>query len=157
MAMCTSGSLAIISAPQGGCSNISVAVTGNATPPKSLLALSIAAGKSAPHSMLEFRGYTSAATIVVTGEDSIGEICNGWIAGGSYTVTASENWYLTISNSNAATASQDYGSGNATIYLNGIGTGDGVTENATITFYRSSDNTVIAEYYISFTYYYNCY
>jgi hypothetical protein len=64
MAMCSSGSLGIISAPQGGCSSISVAVDGNTTPPKSLCALSVSAGLPAPHSMLEFYGYDTTPKMV---------------------------------------------------------------------------------------------
>lgn len=55
MAMCTSGAIGIISAPQGGCSSICTAV-GCAS--GSLSVLSIAAGKTAPHAMSEFYGYS---------------------------------------------------------------------------------------------------
>lgn len=58
MAMCSSGSLGIISAPQSGCSSIAMAVCGSVTsPPYSLSGLSVSAGKTAPHAMTEFYGY----------------------------------------------------------------------------------------------------
>lgn len=60
MTMCASGSLGIISCPQGGCSSIAMAVDGNITGSKSLSTLSTTAGKSAPHSMIEFYGYGTA-------------------------------------------------------------------------------------------------
>jgi hypothetical protein len=56
MAMCNSGSLGMISAPQGGCSSISLAVCGSAQA-SSLCSMSLAAGKIAPHAMSEFHGY----------------------------------------------------------------------------------------------------
>ena len=55
MAMPLSGTIAIISAPQT-CGSICAAV-GCAS--GSLLALSVAAGKTAPHSMTEFYGYSN--------------------------------------------------------------------------------------------------
>ena len=61
MAMCSTGSLGIISAPQGGCSSLCAAV-GVAS--GSLSTLSTCAGKSAPHSMLEFYGYAGTATAI---------------------------------------------------------------------------------------------
>ena len=72
MTMCTSGSLGIIICPQGGCSSIAFAVDGNVTPPKSLSALSISAGFSAPHSMREFYSYPShfIALCDIPSEDS---------------------------------------------------------------------------------------
>lgn len=58
MAMPASGCIGIIACPNGvACSSIAQAVDGNVTPPKSLLSLSVAAGKSAPHGMTEFYGY----------------------------------------------------------------------------------------------------
>jgi hypothetical protein len=62
MAMPLSGCLGIISCPGGTCTSIAQAVDGNVTPPKSLSALSVSAGKSAPHSMLEFYGYAPVTT-----------------------------------------------------------------------------------------------
>lgn len=63
MAMPASGCIGIIACPNGvACSSIAQAVDGNVTPPKSLCALSIAAGKSAPHGMTEFYGYAPAVT-----------------------------------------------------------------------------------------------
>jgi hypothetical protein len=62
MAMPSSGSIGLVSAPQT-CGSIACAVCGtNASPPYSLNTLSAAAGKSAPHSMLEFYGYSPAPT-----------------------------------------------------------------------------------------------
>jgi len=62
MAMPASGSIAIISAPQA-CGSICAAV---GTASGSLTALSVAAGKSAPHAMTEFYGYTSAVDVNFT-------------------------------------------------------------------------------------------
>lgn len=101
-------------------------------------------------------GTPEPATIVVTGTDSIGDICSGWMQGGSYIVTASEDWYLEISNPHTATASQDWGTGNAVVELFGVGYGDGNTQGGNLTFYRSSDNTIIATFDVTYTYYENC-
>ncbi len=57
MAMCASGNLSIKSTA-GTCRDICAAVVlGGGSPSGSLSALSVAAGKTAPHSMLEFYGY----------------------------------------------------------------------------------------------------
>jgi hypothetical protein len=55
--MCGSGQLGMLSAPQGGCSNISLAVDGNSTPPKQLTCLASIAGKSLPIHFTDFYGY----------------------------------------------------------------------------------------------------
>lgn len=57
-AMCSSGSLGILSAPQGGCSSISQSVAGNVTPPKRLCTLGVYAGYSLPIKMSCFYGFT---------------------------------------------------------------------------------------------------
>jgi hypothetical protein len=63
MAMPLSGSLGIKSCPDGGaCTSIAQAVDGNTSGNKSLTTLSVSTGKVAPHSMLEFYGYTTAPT-----------------------------------------------------------------------------------------------
>ena len=62
MAMPTSGSIAIISAPQT-CGSICAAV-GVAS--GSLSTLSVAAGKTAPHCMREFYGYSASLTVDLT-------------------------------------------------------------------------------------------
>ena len=62
MAMCSTGAIGIISAPQGGCSSICAAV-GCAS--GSLTTLSVAAGKTAPHAMSEFYGYKSVLPIYI--------------------------------------------------------------------------------------------
>lgn len=62
MSMCTSGSLSICSTA-GIDRSIATAVTN--TTSGSLLTNSICAGKSAPHSMLEFYGYSSSQNIGV--------------------------------------------------------------------------------------------
>ena len=63
MGMCTSGAIGIISAPQGGCSSICTAV-GCAS--GSLSVLSIAAGKTAPHAMSEFYGYSNISALYLS-------------------------------------------------------------------------------------------
>jgi hypothetical protein len=65
MSMPASGCLGILSCPGSvACTSISQAVSGNVTPPKSLCALSVSAGKSAPHGMTEFYGYGPVAKAV---------------------------------------------------------------------------------------------
>lgn len=60
MAMPASGQIGLLNCITGiNCSSISFAVTGNNTPPKTLSALSICAGKTAPYSMTKFYGYTN--------------------------------------------------------------------------------------------------
>jgi hypothetical protein len=74
MAMPSSGSLGLISAPQT-CGSIACGVTGsNTAVPYSLNTLSATAGKSAPHSMLEFYGYAGATTFAV-------DVLAYWITG----------------------------------------------------------------------------
>ena len=58
MALASSGSLSIKTAAGSGRS-IAQEVDGNTTGSKSLTTLSTTAGKTAPHSMLEFYGYTA--------------------------------------------------------------------------------------------------
>ncbi len=60
MAMPASGCIAIVSAPQT-CGSISAAVCGTAQG-SCLSALSVAAGKTAPHCMTEFYGYAGSYT-----------------------------------------------------------------------------------------------
>lgn len=62
MALCTSGSLSICAAA-GTCRSIEQAVT--STQSGSLSTLSVAAGKAAPHSMLEFYGYSESVNVPV--------------------------------------------------------------------------------------------
>ena len=65
MAMPASGCIAILNNTLQTCSSIAQAVDGNVTPPKSLLTLSVAAGKSAPHCMSEFYNYAAVTTFTV--------------------------------------------------------------------------------------------
>ena len=59
MAMPSSGCIALRSCITGcACSSISCAVAGIACSPASLSSLSVQAGKSAPHAMTEFYGYS---------------------------------------------------------------------------------------------------
>lgn len=59
MAMPASGCINLHTCITGiACSSIACAVDGNATGSKCLLTLSVTAGKTAPHSMSEFYGYT---------------------------------------------------------------------------------------------------
>lgn len=59
MAMPASGCIGIITCPNSvACTSVAQAVNGNVTPPKSLCALSVTAGKSAPHGMTEFYSFT---------------------------------------------------------------------------------------------------
>ena len=68
MAMPGSGSLGILSCPGSvACTSIAQAVSGNVTPPKSLCALSVSAGKSAPHGMTEFYGYSGSKAVSIAG------------------------------------------------------------------------------------------
>ena len=62
MAMCSTGTLGMLAAPQGGCSSISQAVEGNTTPPKHLNALAVDSGIGTPINMLRF--YSYAPTII---------------------------------------------------------------------------------------------
>ena len=62
MGLCTSGDLSILGAA-GTNRSIACEVDGNITPPKSLCSLSVSAGKTAPHGMTEFYGYSSVKCI----------------------------------------------------------------------------------------------
>lgn len=62
MTLCSSGSLSILGTA-GTNRSIGCEVDGNVTPPKNLCTLSVDAGKSPPHSMLEFYGYSSSVDI----------------------------------------------------------------------------------------------
>ena len=62
MAIPTSGALGLRECQTYNCSSISCAVAGFACSPASLCSLSLQAGKTAPHGMLEFRGYTPVVT-----------------------------------------------------------------------------------------------
>jgi hypothetical protein len=64
MSMPASGNIGMLSTPQGGCSSISLAACGNATPPKSFLALAAAAGKPACASA--FYSYDDSLVITPT-------------------------------------------------------------------------------------------
>jgi hypothetical protein len=82
MAMPASGCIGIITCPNGvACSSISQAVDGNVTPPKNLCALSVSAGKSAPHGMTEFYNYSSTkcVDICTTANNYNSYIC--WVSG----------------------------------------------------------------------------
>lgn len=109
--MCSSGSLGLLSAPQGACSSISIAVTGNATPPKSLVALSVAAGKTAPHSMLEFYGY-GTATHTLSISPTYGEF--EWIAATCtvYVTASAGNAWTAVKNTDWITVGSSTGTGN---------------------------------------------
>lgn len=72
MAMCSSGSLGIISCPQGGCSSIAMVVDGNISGSKSLSTLSVKAGKTAPHAMTEFYGFDGMICVDLYCLSSIG-------------------------------------------------------------------------------------
>lgn len=58
MSLCTSGDLSILGTA-GTNRSIACEVDGNVTPPKSLCSLSVSAGKTAPHAMTEFYGYSN--------------------------------------------------------------------------------------------------
>lgn len=70
--MCSSGSLGIISCPQGGCSSIAMAVDGDITGSKSLSTLSVKAGKTAPHAMTEFYGFDGMICVDLYRYSSLG-------------------------------------------------------------------------------------
>jgi len=75
MAMPVSGCIALRTCVTGiNCSSISCAVNGSAAGTCCLSALSVTAGKAAPHGMREFYGYTSAAgnAVSITNVSSTG-------------------------------------------------------------------------------------
>ena len=98
MAMCTSGNLSIC-ATAGTCRSISTAVGGGSG---SLSSLSVSAGKSAPHGMIEFYGYSSASLCVNPNYISFTQIpsnCNICICatvGLSWSIVKSDSWIFTI-------------------------------------------------------------
>lgn len=74
MALPTTGSLSL-KAAAGTTRSIANEVDGNLTGNKSLSSLSVSAGKSAPHSMLEFYGYTSVSnSLSVCGIDGVATV-----------------------------------------------------------------------------------
>jgi hypothetical protein len=76
MAMCGSGSIGELSAPQGGCSSISAAACGSTAGPKCMTALAAAAGKSLPINMTTcWYGYIDALIITPTTFTSIPATC----------------------------------------------------------------------------------
>ena len=67
MAMPSSGCIALRNCISNcACSSISCAVTGAAQTPASLSSLSVCAGKTAPHGMREFYGYSSSKSVTVS-------------------------------------------------------------------------------------------
>lgn len=66
MAMPSSGCIALKYCISGiACSSVACAVDGNITGNKSLSSLSVSAGKTTPHCMREFYGYSSGSNIVI--------------------------------------------------------------------------------------------
>lgn len=80
MVMCASGNLAELSAPQGGCSSISLAACGTIAGPKCMTALATAAGKSLPINMTTcWYGYNDSLVVTPTSIINIpaaGAVCN---------------------------------------------------------------------------------
>jgi len=66
MTIAASGSLGIISVAGSACSSISAAVCGGTGQTSCLSALSVAAGKSAPHAMTEFYSYVPENVVNMT-------------------------------------------------------------------------------------------
>ena len=106
MAMPSSGCIALRVCISGiACSSISCAVAGIACSPASLCGLSVEAGKTAPHAMSEFYGYTSTTlsinpTNVVF--NYIGGLCTITVttsAGNSWSTSTIQDW-ITIINGN---------------------------------------------------------
>ena len=98
MAMPASGIIRLSGCSQA-CGSISVAACGNATMPKSLSALSVAAGKSTPHGMLEFYSYDNTLIITpadpITGITAAGTTCNLTVCGpafNTYTFSDACTW-----------------------------------------------------------------
>ena len=75
MAMCASGSIGILSAPQGGCSSISLASCGTTAAPQCLIALGSATDKNLPVAMSAFYGYNDSLVITPTTISAIPNIC----------------------------------------------------------------------------------
>ena len=73
MAMCASGSIGILSAPQGGCSSISLAACGTTTGPQCLTALATATGKA--NCMSAFYSYDDTMIVTPTSITSIPAAC----------------------------------------------------------------------------------
>ena len=69
MGMCATGSLAIISAPQGGCSSINTALGSPAI--YDLKSLSIFAGKTAPYSEISFHSFCRETSYKAIGFSNI--------------------------------------------------------------------------------------
>ena len=96
MAICPTGNLSIC-ATAGACRSISTAVgTGSG----SLSALSVSAGKSAPHCMREFYGFSLLYVVPTSiNFEAIPSNCNVCICasvGLSWSIVKSDSWILTI-------------------------------------------------------------
>ena len=100
MAMCSSGQIAILSAPQAGCSSISQSVEGNATPPKCLQQLGIDAGMTAPIKMSCFYGYAVTKKIslcsISSTADGLTNTCACLCIKSAPTMIAGECYCITI-------------------------------------------------------------
>ncbi len=69
--MCPGSSIALIGAPQGGCSSIGAAVCVTAEATVSLAAISASAGKTAPHAMSEFYNFCRETSFKAIGFSNV--------------------------------------------------------------------------------------
>lgn len=107
MAMPTSGSLGIKTCPNSvPCTSIAQVVDGNVVGNKSLSTLSTTAGKTAPHCMREFYGYSNAPTLCVnptsaTFSSGAGacNICVCASSSNSWSVVENETWISIVNGS----------------------------------------------------------
>ena len=122
MAMCGSGNFGILSTPQGGCSSISCAVTGNATPPKSLSVLAACANKPLPVNMTTcWYGYNQKliTTSIITSNCGAGVTADGCLSIVSTPAMGAGECYCLCLNGCLNSGGGAGSSGCWVVYLNG--------------------------------------
>lgn len=134
MAMPTSGCIAIKSAPQTCGSICAAVVQGGGGASGSLSALSVSAGKSAPHCMREFYGYSPP-----TGSISVNNPSTTNSSGSLHInlLTASGPWTASVTNDtyDIITSFLDSGSSGGKITAGSIGVSTApISRSATITY-----------------------
>lgn len=93
MTLVSSGTLYLVGSSAAPTRSISYEVYGNYTGPKGLVASSVAASKSAPHSMIEFYGYSACSDPTPGSISSVTGQYNGPQSQCTYTTSSNADSY----------------------------------------------------------------
>lgn len=127
MAMPVSGSIGITTCPNGTCSSICAAVfAACGFHICSLSSLSTTVGKTAPHCMREFYGYTPVAAATLSVSPTTINMLNTRICTVTVTASVGNTWCATSSNSLIASVSPSSGTGSGTFGVASSKFNDGV-------------------------------